>query len=373
MASLDSLPPDQRAVIQLVLQRGRSYDQIAAMLGIERAAVRRRALEAFDALGPSNSIPAPQRALLTDYLLGQLPARVAEQLRERLAGSPPDRAWARVVSAEISELASGPLPEIPVGWTRSAQPGPAPVPGPDAEPADVGTAPGAGHPGGADEPIDTGEEESSYASRAPAERDPLVAAHEPPPPPTPERSSSRLGGAIVLAAIAIVIAVVVVLVLTLGGSSGGHKKKPPVTQPVGTTSTPTTTTTGTSSTATSTTATKAKLLAEIELTSPSGDKHTTGVAQVIQDGKITGIVIVADGVPANTKANAYAVWLYNSPTSSHLLGFVDASVARTGKLQTEGELPANARSYHELLVTLETQSAPKTPGKIVLQGPFSLS
>jgi hypothetical protein len=146
-----------------------------------------------------------------------------------------------------------------------------------------------------------------------------------------------------------------------------------VTQPAVTTSTPSPTTTGTASTATSTTATKAKLLAEIELTAPSGGKHTTGVAQVIQDGKITGIVIVADGVPANTKANAYAVWLYNSPASAHLLGFVDASVARNGKLQTEGELPANARRYRQLLVTLETQSAPKKPGKVVLQGAFSLS
>src|SRR5581483_3559712 len=51
MASLDSLPPDQRAVLQMVLQRGRSYDDIAEMLSIDRASVRRRALEAFDELG----------------------------------------------------------------------------------------------------------------------------------------------------------------------------------------------------------------------------------------------------------------------------------------------------------------------------------
>jgi hypothetical protein len=341
MASLDSLPPDQRAVIQLVLQRGRSYDQIAAMLGIERAAVRRRALEAFDALGPSNSIPAPQRALLADYLLGQLPPRVADQVRERLASSPPDRAWTRVVSSEIGVLANGPLPEIPVGSSRPSQPEPAAATEPAAVPAEPY----------AEAPIEVPD----------------------PQPPSSERTSSRLGGAIVLAAITIVVVVVVVLILTLGGSSGGHKKKPTVTQPAVTTSTPSTTTTGTSSTGTPTTATKAKLLAEIELTAPSGNKHTTGVAQVIKDGKITGIVIVADGVPANTKANAYAVWLYNSRTSAHLLGFVDASVARNGKLQTEGELPANARRYRQLLVTLETQSAPKTPGKVILQGAFSLS
>ena len=45
MATLDSLPADQRAVLQLVLRRGRSYDEIARLLSIDRAAVRERALE----------------------------------------------------------------------------------------------------------------------------------------------------------------------------------------------------------------------------------------------------------------------------------------------------------------------------------------
>ena len=37
MSSLDSLPGDQRAVLQLVLSRGRSYDEIAQLLSIDRA------------------------------------------------------------------------------------------------------------------------------------------------------------------------------------------------------------------------------------------------------------------------------------------------------------------------------------------------
>ena len=52
MASLDTLPADQRAVLSLVLERGKSYDEIAQMLSIDRAAVRDRALKAFDAIGP---------------------------------------------------------------------------------------------------------------------------------------------------------------------------------------------------------------------------------------------------------------------------------------------------------------------------------
>ena len=120
MASLDTLPPDQRAVIDLVLQRGRSYDDIARLLAIDRAAVRARALAAFEAIGPETGISPESRALITDYLLGQLPERVAEQTRERLASSPYDRAWARVLASELGQVASQPLPEIPDGSRAAA-------------------------------------------------------------------------------------------------------------------------------------------------------------------------------------------------------------------------------------------------------------
>jgi hypothetical protein len=113
MASLDTLPPDQRAVLDLVLRRGRSYDQIAELLSIDRAGVRERALAAFDALGPQTGVPAERRALITDYLLGALPPPVADDVRGRLAASPGERAWARVVASELQPLASSPLPEIP--------------------------------------------------------------------------------------------------------------------------------------------------------------------------------------------------------------------------------------------------------------------
>ena len=42
--SLDALAPDQRAVVQLVLQQDRSYDELAGLLGISTDAVRDRAL-----------------------------------------------------------------------------------------------------------------------------------------------------------------------------------------------------------------------------------------------------------------------------------------------------------------------------------------
>jgi hypothetical protein len=66
------------------------------------------------------------------------------------------------------------------------------------------------------------------------------------------------------------------------------------------------------------------------------------------------------------------VWLYNSPTSSRLVGFVSPGVSSNGQLQTEGPLTVNPANYKQLLVTLETQAHPKAPGQVVLQGNISI-
>jgi hypothetical protein len=193
MADLEALTPDQRAVLDLVLRRGRSYDDIASLLAIDRAAVRARALAAFDAIGPETGISPESRALITDYLLDQLPDRVAEQTRERLAESPYDRAWARVVAAELEPLAAQPLPEIPDGSRGRPSP-PASEPTADKP----GDRPPAAAPGQA-------------RSREDGRRR---------PPRLSDRPSSRLGGAVMLGVgVVVVVVVVVVLLAVLGGSS----------------------------------------------------------------------------------------------------------------------------------------------------------
>ncbi len=148
-----------------------------------------------------------------------------------------------------------------------------------------------------------------------------------------------------------VIAVVLVLVLT-----GGSSKKSNVAKP----------TTATSTTAAgSTTATP---VAQINLLSPSGSKTTAGIAEVLKQGSNTAIAIVGQGLPANTKHNAYAVWLYNSASDALRLGFVNPGVGKNGRLETTGPLPTNASRFKQLLVTIETNANPKAPGQIVLQG-----
>lgn len=355
MTPLDDLPAEQRAVLELVLKRGRTYDEIAGLLAIDRAGVRQRALSAFDALGPSTSVPPERRALITDYLLGQLPERVSEQVTHGLAVQAGDRAWARVLASELSPLASAPLPRIP----SAAELDEADFDERDAsaDTADASAVPTAAAP--------------APASRASSgdERSPASGAPGAEPPPR----SSRLGGAILLGVGALVV-VVVVVVLLLNGSSS----KSPATTPTTAATTPTTaatsstaaTTTSTAATGTGTTGTTPQTLATVKLTPAAAGSKAQGVAEAFNQSGTPYLALVAINLTPNSH-NYYAVWLTNSPTDSRLLGFAPA-VDKTGRLQAAGKLLTTDSHYKQLVVTLETQPHPKTPGSTVLSGAFAL-
>jgi hypothetical protein len=361
MSALDNLPPDQRAVLQMVLQRGRSYDEIASLLSIDRAAVRQRALDAFDALTPVTVLAGPERALVTDYLLGQLPDRVAEEVYSFLQASDADRAWAEALAAVLGPLAPGSLPEIPVGAPLGADDGAAGGLEPDSDPPDLE---GAEEPSVYAAPVAEEPEARTRPAREPR------AARQPRSPREP-RPASRRGGAILLSALGVlIVAVIVVVIATSGGGAKHHGHS----NDTGSTTTAaqsasTTVTTGTSSTSTGS-STTAPPLAQLNLKSPTGAKSTVGIVLVVRENGVIGILLAAQGLPPNTAHNAYAVWLYNSPSSFKLIGFVPNLVGKSGKLDTTAKLGAGAASYHHLLITLESKPHPSAPGEVVLSGPF---
>jgi hypothetical protein len=362
MSSLDHLPADQGAVLSLVLQRGRGYDEIATLLGIDRAAVRQRALDGFDTLGPSTSVPASERALLTDYLLGQLPPRVADSVRDGIAASPAQRAWVRVIASEIGSLSLNPLPEIPAAASAaSVIDGPVGVTG---EPDEYTPR----------ERTPRREREREAAPRG--ERAPRQ-PRQPREPRQPRAArsgndrpeGSRRGGAVVLGIVAAVVVVVVVIVVV---SSGGGKNSP---SNLGTGNNAADT--GTTTTSSGTTTNPLQKLAAFDLTSPTSGSKAIGIAEVareVADGKsTTGVVIIASGLPANPAHHAYGVWLYSSPTHEDFLGYYNQSVPATGKdkgrLEVTALLKPGYLSYSTLLVTLETEGTKlTTPGTIELQG-----
>jgi hypothetical protein len=350
MASLDSLPPDQRAVLDLVLQRGRSYDDIARLLAIDRAAVRARALAAFDEIGPDTGLAPEAPALITDYLLGQLPAKVAEQTRDRLAEAPYERAWARVLASELSPVASKPLPEIPEGTAR----------------ARAGT--GAGDASSSEPAAQESTKPEARPPRRP-ERDRESGRRIPRPT---DRPSSRRGGVIFLLAGTIVVVLVVVVLIAVLSGGKSNKSSSTGTVAAGTTSTASTTTPSGSTGTTGTSTVKPKVIGQVNMNPPSGTGAAKGAALVVQEGTSTGIILEASGLQPNSH-NAYAVWLSNTPSDSTRLGFVNQAVGKNGRLETGGALPANATHYTKLLLTLETQNDPKTPGPVVLQGAFKIT
>lgn len=248
--------------------------------------------------------------LAPDQLLGQLSAPDAVRTYAQLQASAGDRAWAEAVAEAISPLVSGSLPEIPVGAAL-----------------------------GADAPARGGLERDSHPS-------------------------SRRGGAILLGAVGTLIAAVILVVALTGGAAKPHR----VTGHGGSGTTaqtvPRNAATGTSFTPTP------QILAQLNLSSPTGASARLGVAQVIREAGVVGVVIDAQGIPANTAHDAYAVWLSNSAASHTFVGFVHNLVGRNGRLSAEGELPADAAAFHRLLITLETRQRPDAPGEVVLSGPF---
>lgn len=318
MSPLAALSPDQRAVLQLLLKQGKSYDELAGLLRIDPSAVRDRAVTALEALGPRDGQPpAPERrAEIADYLLGQQSASARASTRSYLEGSASGRAWARVVAGELRGggiAAPDALPEIP------------------AEGAEVEEAFGA--------------LQARTARREEVQR------------------SSKLGGALLLAGIGIVLAVVLVWALTSGGDDKG-----------GSASTPTTASTATTAPTTSTSSTTPQVLAQVNLTPPQGGPtpKALGVLNVLEQGGQKALALQAQGLPKTTKSSFYALWLTGGPNGkTRRVGFAPA-VGSNGRTAGVQSLPSDAASYTRVILSRETSTNPKTPGTTVLSGALQL-
>jgi hypothetical protein len=330
MSRLDELPPDQRAALSVLLRQRKSYADVAAMLGIGEQAVHDRAHAALAVLAPqlARELAPERRSEIGDYLLGQQ-AGVAERLRTRtyLGSSEPARAWAQALTAELAPLAEAPLPDIPQAAAEAvagapaapAASGPPPRRAPDAAAGGAGSAPA------------------------------------PLPPATPRSlPSSRVGGAVLLA---VLVAVVVVAIVLLTGGSSGHPK---------------TSTSSSSASAGSTgTGTGPTIGARLPLRPPSGASRPLGLVQILSEGSKRAFYLVAEGL-APSKGFFYALWLYNAPSSSAPLGKAPP-VGASHRLEGGGALPANAGSFHTILLTRETSTRASHPGQVVLSGPFKLT
>jgi hypothetical protein len=114
-----AITPDQRAVLQLLLERGQSYSDLATLLAVDEAEVRSRARAALTELGGAD----PDRNVgLTDYLLGQAdPIGRADAVRH-LQSDPDDHQLASDLTAILREaFPTAELPRLP-GEPRQRKP-----------------------------------------------------------------------------------------------------------------------------------------------------------------------------------------------------------------------------------------------------------
>jgi len=338
VSRLDDLTPDQRAVLQLLLRQGKTYDELAALLRIDPAAVRSRAAAALGALGPA--IDDADRAELSDWMLGQQDELQVESTLDLIDASPAALEWAIEVSDALREGGLEPRAELPDDI--------------EDEPVDGEVVDEAPEPPAAPEPQPApgfGPGEVPVAAERSAPGFGEVEADGPRP--------SRLGGILLLAGAAAVVVVLIVVLLTRGGDDSDSAAS---------TSTPAAQT----STTTPTTATQQEITVEAQVNMRATAKggKALGVAQFFTDGTDHGVTVTAQNLQPNTDRDVYALWLAGGTKESPatLLGFSPSKVTKNGRFSGSITLPDDADDYREIVLTRETQATPTKPGTVILRG-----
>jgi hypothetical protein len=303
MASLESLNDGQRAVLQLLLRQGKSYDDLAGMLKTDPAGVRTRARGAIAAVGPDASkIGEERRDEIADYLLGQQTASQRAATREYLEGSPAGRSWARAAAAALAPIGGDALPDVPAEREEIA--------------ASAGAA--AGQQG--------------------------------------VQRSSQLGTRLIYAGAGVVIAIVIILVISLSGGDGGSDNA----ATTNTTPAALTTPKGDKIQVVA----QASLLPPKGSTSKA--KGNAAIVRFPDNGQYRFGLDVTGLPPGRPRGAAYGVWLYTAKNKKRFLGFPDMTVGKDGKLQTVSDLSPDSPIYAAVLLTRETADSPKQPGAIIL-------
>ena len=359
MATLDSLEPQRRAILELLLRQGKGYDELGGLLDMPAGRVRELAREALVSLEPGGArrVDEDWRGQVADYVLGQQGGPEARATRGQLKRSEPARTWVASLLDSLDHLyGDGARPDVPEPeGGRAARPSGGGG-GRLAAGAEAGAAATAGRAGRRDEPEDADAQEPEAEERT-AAREPSPAggsaaapAAAPPRGPaarTPEREDARpgalspeaeavrrrqvVGGA--LAASALLIAIVLAIAL-IGGGEEEDKARSQVTGGQG----------------------AAQAEAQTRLVGQGrlarvGTGNAEGVAVIAERGGENQLLIQARGLEPSGRRTAYEVWLYNSRRDAVSLG--GQVTDQSGGLQGAGPLPPEFRTYRFIDVSRE--------------------
>jgi len=363
VSGLETLPPDQRAVLQLILVQGRGYADLATTLRLDPVAVRERAHAGASALGlpGAETLDAAVRGRVVDYLLGQQDEGERIVTFAELGDSPDACRWAQALRERLAGVAREQLPEVPASSGAPASPNGSATHGA------VATAVAAPSPARA-QPV-AAAPVPAVAPGTPASGGAAMPPDAPPARPAQPGGPrpSRLGGAILIAgaaALAIVLAIVLI-----GGGGGSSTSTGGARTQAATHASASTTGTGTTTTAASR-APAARPIAAAVLRSPSGGSAIgAGIVQPGSNGSRL-LAVEAARLAPNGTGDIYAIWLQGS-AGNRFMGFVPNRVGSDGTFTVSANLPRglNLASYPTLLVTKEgTTAVPSTPGTVVLSG-----
>lgn len=324
MPTFDQLPPEQRAIIELVVQRGRSYEDLSDALAISTERVRELAVDALVELSPrsANRVDEDRRPQVADYVLGQQSSAEAAATRTFLKRSEPGRMWILSLMDSLEHMyEDGKVPEIPEAEAeerprrrerererpareRTRRERPERDRGRDRERKPLRAAE-------RDRDRDRDEDEDE----SPRRRERLS--------PEAERAvrNRRLVGA---AGALLLIGAVVIGILALTGvfDKEVREARAPTTKVVG----------------------------QLLLNPLENGSQNQGIAVVAQRGDDRSLIVQARLRPTQ-KDQAYEVWLYNSDKDAVSLG---AQVTdRNGNYQGAGRLPAPLDRYKFIDVSLE--------------------
>ena len=326
MPTFDQLPAEQRAIIELVVQRGRSYDELADALQITPERVRELAHDALVELSPRSAkrVDEDRRPQIADYVLGQQGSAEETATRNHLKRSEAGRMWILSLMDSLEHMyEDGKAPDVP-----------------EAGPVDEEDRPGrrdrergrdrerpsrergrrereplrGDRARGRDRERDRDKDRDKDREREPRRREALS--------PEAERAVRKrriagiVGGLLILGAL-------IAVVLTLVIDTEVKEARAPTTRVVG-----------------------QLLLNPIE----GGDRNNQGIAVVAQRGDDRSLIVQARLKPTE-KDQAYEVWLYNSDGDAVSLG---AQVTdKNGNYQGAGRLPAPLDKYKFIDVSLE--------------------
>ena len=335
MATFDQLAADQRAIIELVLQQGRSYDEIADALDSKPARVRELARDALAELAPftADFVDSQWRGQLADYVLGQQTGPESQATRGHLRRSEPARIWAYSLLDALDDFyADGDRPEIPVGEVGGRTRG--------RDRADAGPAAAASADGDTTSPLATPRRRGAPGALSPAARTALM--------------RRRIAGA--LGAVVIVALLVFGATKIFGGDDDGGDNA-------------SATETSTNAANANANAGQGQIVAQAVL-SPIGKSFKgTGAALVYASGDQT-LAVVRAKLPRSTGKNKYVLWLYNS--EKRLQPLAADATDKDGNFQGAAALPEGWQNYRFIDVTYQATSGKNVGhGRSVMRGPLT--